>query len=78
MSPDQLLLLTGAVVAGFVQGLSGFGFSMVAMAFWVWGVAPADAAVLAVFGSLTGQVVATFSVPRTLGWRALAPFLAGW
>jgi uncharacterized membrane protein YfcA len=50
---------------------------MVAMAFWVWGIAPADAAVLAVFGSLTGQIVATFSVPRTLGWRALAPFLAG-
>ena len=77
MSPDQLLLLTGAVVAGFVQGLSGFGFSMVAMSFWVWGIEPQSAAVLAVAGSLTGQIVAAFSVKRTLGWSDLAPFLAG-
>jgi hypothetical protein len=27
------LLLTGAIVAGFVQGLSGFAFAMVSMAF---------------------------------------------
>jgi uncharacterized protein len=77
MGADMGLLVAGAVVAGFVQGLSGFGFSMVAMSFWVWGIAPGEAAVLAVFGSLTGQVVATFSVPRALGWRDLAPFLAG-
>ena len=77
MNPELWLLLVGAVVAGFVQGLSGFGFSMVAMSFWVWGIAPPEAAVLAVFGSLTGQVVGTFSVPRALGWRDLAPFLAG-
>jgi uncharacterized membrane protein YfcA len=77
MSPDQLLLLAGAVVAGFVQGLSGFGFSMVAMSFWVWGIEPQSAAVLAVAGSLTGQIVAAFSVKRTLGWFDLAPFLAG-
>ena len=77
MSPDPWLLLTGAVVAGFVQGLSGFGFSMVAMSFWVWGLDPRAAAVLAVFGSLTGQIVAAFSVRRTLGWRDLMPFLAG-
>lgn len=25
----------GAIVAGFVQGLSGFAFGMVAMSFWV-------------------------------------------
>jgi hypothetical protein len=70
-------LVIGAVVAGFVQGLSGFGFSMVAMSFWVWGIEPRLAAVMAVFGSLTGQVVATFTVRRSLGLRALVPFLAG-
>ena len=33
---DSVLLIValGAVAAGFVQGLSGFGFSMVAMSFW--------------------------------------------
>ena len=77
MTPELWLLIIGAVVAGFVQGLSGFAFSMVAMSFWVWGIEPPVAAVMAVFGSLTGQLVAAFSVRRSLDFRALAPFLAG-
>ena len=60
------LLLGGAVVAGFVQGLSGFAFSMVSMSIWVWALDPKLAAVMAVFGSLVGQVIGVFSVPRTL------------
>jgi hypothetical protein len=42
-------------VAGFVQGLSGFAFGMVAMSFWAWVLEPQLAAVLSVFGSLTGR-----------------------
>jgi uncharacterized membrane protein YfcA len=78
MSGAELALLAlGAVVAGFVQGLSGFAFSMVAMSFWVWGIAPQLAAVMAVFGSLTGQVVAAVTTRRPLRLAVLAPFLAG-
>ena len=77
MTAELGLLVVGAVVAGFVQGLSGFAFSMVAMSFWVWGLEPRVAAVMAVFGSLTGQLVAAFSVRRGLGLQALAPFLVG-
>ncbi|HVK31980.1 MAG TPA: sulfite exporter TauE/SafE family protein [Burkholderiaceae bacterium] len=78
VSPAELtLLIVGAVVAGFVQGLSGFGFSMVAMSIWVWGLSPPLAAAMGVFGSLTGQVVAAFSVRRSLALTTLAPFLAG-
>lgn len=77
MSSELILIITGAVVAGFVQGLSGFAFSMVAMSFWVWGLDPKLASVLAVFGSLTGQVVGTFSVRRKLNITGLAPYLAG-
>ena len=72
-----ILLLAGAVLAGFVQGLSGFGFSMVAMSIWVWGLEPQLAAVMAVFGSLAGQLVGLYSVRRGLSLGALAPFLAG-
>jgi uncharacterized membrane protein YfcA len=71
------VLLAGAVLAGFVQGLSGFAFGMVSMAVWVWVIDPRLAAVMAVFGSLVGQVIALFTVPRSLGWRELAPFLLG-
>jgi uncharacterized protein len=74
---EWALLVAGAAVAGFVQGLTGFGFSMVAMSIWVWGLSPQLAAVLAVFGSLTGQIVGWFSLRRALDLRTLLPFLLG-
>lgn len=84
VTPDVLQMLTiylvvalGAVVAGFVQGLSGFAFSMVAMSFWAWVLDPKLAATLAVFGGLTGQVVAAFSVRRGLSLQRLLPFILG-
>ncbi|WP_066269065.1 sulfite exporter TauE/SafE family protein [Hydrogenophaga palleronii] len=77
MTPDLWLLVLGAAVAGFVQGLSGFAFGMVAMSFWVWGIEPSVAAVMAVFGSLTGQVVAAVSSRRAFHLGTLAPFLLG-
>ena len=40
MAPELRLLMAGAAVAGFVQGLSGFTFGMVAMSFCVWGIEP--------------------------------------
>ena len=51
MTFDLALLVVGAVVAGFVQGLSGFAFSMVAISIWVWGLDPRLASVMAVFGA---------------------------
>jgi hypothetical protein len=77
MPHDLILLVVGAVVAGFVQGLSGFAFSMVAMSFWVWGLDPKLASVMAVFGSLTGQLLAMFSVRRAWHRATLAPYLIG-
>ncbi len=71
------LVAVGAALAGFVQGLSGFGFALVAMAFWAWSLPPQVAAVLAVFGGLTGQVFAALTVRRGFDWRRLAPFVAG-
>ena len=72
-----MLLVLGASVAGFVQGLSGFAFGMVAMSFWVWGVEPGLAAVMSVFGGLTGQLFSAATVRRGLHLHLLLPFLAG-
>lgn len=77
MNAELMLLALGAVVAGFVQGVSGFAFGMVAMSFWVWGVAPGEAAVMSVFGGLTGQLLSAATVRRGLHLRLLLPFLAG-
>lgn len=75
--PVYLLVAVGAGVAGFVQGLSGFAFGLVAMSFWAWGLEPRLAAVLSTFGALTGQVIAAATVRRGFDGRALMPFVFG-
>lgn len=72
-----LVVVLGAVFAGFVQGLSGFAFSMCSMSIWAWAVEPQLAAVLAVFGGLTGQIITAFSVRRGFNRALLLPFLIG-
>ncbi len=67
----------GAALGGFVQGLSGFAFSMVAMSVWAWTVEPRLAAMLAVFGALVGQLIAAVTVRRPFDKSVLWPFLAG-
>lgn len=47
------------------------------MALWAWTLDPRLAASLSVFGSLTGQLLAAFTVRRGWDFRALLPFLAG-
>ncbi len=77
MDAPIFAIALGAVVAGFVQGLSGFAFSLVAMSFWAWTVEPKLAAVLAVFGGLSGQIIAVFSTRRGFNLELLLPFLIG-
>lgn len=79
MSFDSALVLivAGAAAAGFVQGLAGFGFGMVAMSFWAWTLDPRLAAVLAVTCALAGQILAAVTVRRGFDARRLLPFVAG-
>ena len=77
MESVYLLVALGAIVAGFVQGLTGFAFGMVAMSFWAWGLEPRLAAALSVFGALVGQLVAVFTVRRGFNLRLLLPFVLG-
>lgn len=72
-----LIVALGAMVAGFVQGLSGFAFGMVALSFWAWVLEPQLAAAMTVFGALTGQLLAVTTVRRSFNWKLLFPFLAG-
>lgn len=76
---DALILtvIAGAAVAGFVQGLSGFGFGLTAMSLWAWTMEPQLAAALAVFGALTGQIIAAVSVRRGFDLVRLLPFVLG-
>jgi uncharacterized protein len=71
------IVIAGAALAGFVQGLSGFGFSLTAMSLWAWTLEPQLAAALAVFGGWTGQVIAAVSVRRGFDLRRVLPFILG-
>ncbi len=77
--PSSVIVIValGAAIAGFVQGLSGFAFGLVAMSIWVWVIDPQLAAALAVTGALAGQVVAAFTVRRGFAFGLLAPFVLG-
>ena len=77
MEAQTLVIIAGAVAAGFVQGLSGFGFGLVAMSFWAWTIDPRLAAAMAVFGALTGQVIAAVTVRRGFDLQRLTPFVLG-
>jgi len=72
-----LVVALGAVVAGFVQGLSGFAFGLTAMSFWAWTLEPRLAATLSVFGALIGQLIAAVSVRRGFNLKLLLPFVLG-
>jgi uncharacterized membrane protein YfcA len=72
-----LVVALGAIVAGFVQGLSGFAFGLVALSFWAWVLDPRLAATLSVFGALTGQLLAAFTVRRGFNLKTLLPFVLG-
>lgn len=72
-----LIVGLGAALAGFVQGLSGFAFGLVALSVWAWVIDPKLAAVLAVAGGLMGQIVAALSIRRGFHLPRLAPFLLG-
>lgn len=77
MDPLYLIVAFGAALAGFVQGLSGFAFAMVAMAVWAWWVDPQLAAAMAVFGGFSGQLLAALTVRRGFDVKLLAPFVIG-
>jgi uncharacterized membrane protein YfcA len=65
------------VAAGFVQGLSGFAFGLVATSIWAWWLPPLMVAPLSVFGALVGQLIAAATVRRGMHWHRLWPLLAG-
>ena len=77
MTGELWWLAVGAAVAGLVQGISGFAFSMVAVSIWVWGMDPKFAAAMAVFGGWFGQVISAFRVRRGWHFELLWPFVLG-
>lgn len=72
-----LMIILGAAVAGFVQGLSGFAFAMCAMAFWAWTLDPQLAAVVVVGCSIVGQAITIIAARRGFNLKRTLPFIVG-
>ena len=60
-----LIFIIGAIIAGFIQGLTGFAFALVAMSFWIWVLEPQLAAPLVVFASLWGHIISISSEKKS-------------
>ncbi len=71
------VVAAGAGAAGFVQGLSGFGFSLVAVAFWAWVMAPDVMGPLVVACALLGQLLGVGTIRRSFEMRRALPFIVG-
>ena len=65
------------MVAGFVQGISGFAFGLVALVFWAWVVPPSVAAPLVVGCSLLGQLLTIRAARQGFNLRRALPFVVG-
>ena len=77
MDQLDLIVIVGAAVAGFVQGLSGFAFGLVAMAFWVWALDPHLAGPLVIFGGLIGQLLLLGTIRQTFTLKRCGPIISG-
>lgn len=77
-----LIFILGAALAGFVQGLTGFAFALIAMSFWVWILPPQLSAPLVVFASLWCHIISlsneqTGDFNRSMIWIYIAAGLVG-
>ena len=72
---DIVLVVAGALAAGFVHGLSGTGYALVALGFWLQAMSPITAAPLVALCSVGGHMQALPSIWRGVRWSRLWPFL---
>jgi uncharacterized protein len=74
---DIALVVAGAAVAGFVNGLSGTGYALVSLGFWLHAMSPVTAAPLVAFCSVGGHLQSLPGIWRGVIWSRLWPFLVG-
>ena len=78
MTPTMIAaVVVGTCLGGFVQGVSGFAFGLVAVSVWAWSIEPQLAGPLVVWGSWVGRVLSIGTARRGFVWRRTIPFLVG-
>ncbi|MBM3532495.1 MAG: sulfite exporter TauE/SafE family protein [Alphaproteobacteria bacterium] len=72
-----VLILAGAMSAGFVSGLAGFAFAMVSLGFWAHVLAPTVAAPLIVACAAFAQIYSMRQLRRGIRFDLALPFILG-
>jgi uncharacterized protein len=75
LSFEIILILIGALLGGFVNGLTGFGTTIVALPFWLFAVSPVIAAQLGAAGGIVGHIQALPSILRVVQWHKVKPYI---
>ena len=73
---DIAIVVAGALAAGFVNGLTGTGYALMALGFWLQAMPPTTAAPLVALCAVAGHLQALRSIWRGVHWPRLWPFLA--
>jgi len=72
---DIAVVIAGAMVGGFVNGLTGTGYALVSLGFWLQAMSPVHAAPLVALCSVLGHVQSLPSIWHGVRWPRLWPFL---
>jgi uncharacterized membrane protein YfcA len=72
---DIAIVVAGALAAGFVNGLSGTGYSLVALGFWLQAMSPLTAAPLTALCGVAGHVQSLPLIWKGMRWPRLWPML---
>ncbi len=72
---DIAFVVTGALLAGFVNGLSGTGYALISLGLWLHAMSPTTAAPLVALCSVVGHVQSLPAIWHGVRWPRLWPFL---
>jgi uncharacterized membrane protein YfcA len=72
---DVVLILLGALLGGLVNGLTGFGTAITALALWLYVMSPMDAASLAIICAAISQVQTLPMIWRHIRWDLALPLV---
>ncbi len=78
--PDTLslvLVIAGALVAGFTSGFAGFGTGLVASGLWFHALPAPMVPPLVALSSVASQLLGLIAVRGAFDWRRAGPYLAG-
>ena len=72
---DIALVVAGAAAAGFVNGLTGTGYALAALGFWLHAMSPLTAGPLVAFCAVGGHLQSLPRIWKAERWPRLWPFL---